>query len=109
MLPAVPRYENENESFEHSLAYHAMVTVDKVLYVIGGYTTVKYLNSAKKFEPLTKTWSEASSVITVESRLFRQLNIVESRLSRQLTTVESRLSRQLAIVESRLSRQLTTV
>ncbi|GFS19068.1 kelch-like protein 10 [Elysia marginata] len=51
-------YENENESFEHSLAYHAMVTVDKVLYVIGGYTTVKYLNSAKKFEPLTKTWSE---------------------------------------------------
>ncbi|XP_059163129.1 kelch-like protein 10 isoform X1 [Physella acuta] len=51
-------YENESESYEHSLAYHAMVAVDKALYVIGGYTTVKYLNSAKRFEPLTKTWSE---------------------------------------------------
>ncbi|XP_035825803.1 kelch-like protein 10 [Aplysia californica] len=51
-------YENEQESYEHSLAYHAMVTVDRALYVIGGYTTVKYLNSAKKFEPLSKTWSE---------------------------------------------------
>ncbi|CAL1526536.1 unnamed protein product [Lymnaea stagnalis] len=51
-------YENESESYEHSLAYHAMVSVDKALYVIGGYTTVKYLNSAKRFEPLTKTWSE---------------------------------------------------
>lgn len=54
------RYENEGESYEHSLAYHAMVAVDKSLYVIGGYTTVKYLNSAKRFEPLTKTWSEVS-------------------------------------------------
>ncbi|BFZ08177.1 hypothetical protein BsWGS_11215 [Bradybaena similaris] len=51
-------YENEAESYEHSLAYHAMVTVEKTLYVIGGYTTVKYLNSAKKFDPLIKIWSE---------------------------------------------------
>ncbi|CAG5124392.1 unnamed protein product [Candidula unifasciata] len=53
-----PMYENESESYEHSLAYHAMVTVQQTLYVIGGYTTVKYLNSAKKFDPLTKIWSE---------------------------------------------------
>ena len=52
------RYINEDESYEHSLAYHAMVTLGEALYVIGGYTTVKYLNSAKKFDPVTKTWSE---------------------------------------------------
>lgn len=38
-----------------------MVTVGKALYVIGGYTTVKYLNSAKKFDPKTKSWHEVRS------------------------------------------------
>ena len=65
------RYENEKESYEYSLAYHAMVTVDTALYVIGGYTTVKYLNSAKKFEPLTKTWSEVLGYyLTIYHSLF---------------------------------------
>ena len=33
------------ESYEHSLAYHAMVALDGWLYVVGGYTTVRYLRS----------------------------------------------------------------
>nr|KAG5711417.1 hypothetical protein BaRGS_025844 [Batillaria attramentaria] len=53
-------FKNLSESYEHSLAYHAMVALDGWLYVIGGYTTVRYLSSARKFNPVSRTWHEVA-------------------------------------------------
>ncbi|KAK7102009.1 hypothetical protein V1264_020302 [Littorina saxatilis] len=53
-------FKDMAESYEHSLAYHAMVALDGWLYVVGGYTTVRYLSSARKFNPTTRTWHEVA-------------------------------------------------
>ncbi|XP_025104455.1 kelch-like protein 10 isoform X2 [Pomacea canaliculata] len=53
-------YKDIPESYEHSLAYHAMVALDGSLYVVGGYTAVRYLSSARKFSAVTRTWHEVA-------------------------------------------------
>ncbi|XP_033728458.1 kelch-like protein 10 [Pecten maximus] len=41
-------------------AYHGTVTIDKKIYVAGGFDGVEYFNSVRCFDPVTKTWSEAA-------------------------------------------------
>ncbi|CAG5125052.1 unnamed protein product [Candidula unifasciata] len=40
-------------------AYHGMITIGHIIYVIGGFDGVEYFNSCRTFEPVSKIWSEA--------------------------------------------------
>lgn len=39
-------------------AYHSMVSIDHYIYVIGGFNSLEYFNSCKKFNTITKSWEE---------------------------------------------------
>lgn len=43
-------------------AYHGTVTMDKHVYVIGGFDGVEYFNSVRCFNPLTMIWSDAANM-----------------------------------------------
>lgn len=43
-------------------AYHGSVMLDGFIYCMGGFDSIDYFNSVRKFNPLTSTWQEASNV-----------------------------------------------
>lgn len=40
-------------------AYHGMITMGHIIYIIGGFDGVEYFNSCRTFDPVNKVWAEA--------------------------------------------------
>ncbi|XP_071083469.1 kelch-like protein 10 [Haliotis cracherodii] len=53
-------YRNVKLTFDQNIAYHALVTLDQCIYVVGGYTATKYLNTTRKFDCHLKVWTEVA-------------------------------------------------
>lgn len=45
---------------ESPLAYHGTAYLKGFVYVIGGFDSVDYFNSVKRFDPLQKTWQQVA-------------------------------------------------
>uniref|UniRef100_A0A8C5PFK1 Kelch like family member 10 n=1 Tax=Leptobrachium leishanense TaxID=445787 RepID=A0A8C5PFK1_9ANUR len=45
---------------EEPKAYHGLVYLKDFIYVIGGFDSVEYFNSVKRFHPVSKTWQEVA-------------------------------------------------
>ncbi|KAI3388453.1 hypothetical protein SNEBB_009634 [Seison nebaliae] len=49
-----------NHSDSSPRAYHGSVTLNDKIYIIGGFDGVDYFNSCRKFDPVTKEWSDVA-------------------------------------------------
>ncbi|XP_061180400.1 kelch-like protein 10 isoform X2 [Saccostrea echinata] len=45
-------------------AYHGTVTLNQMIYVIGGFDGIEYFNSVRSFDPITKEWKEVAPMNT---------------------------------------------
>ncbi|XP_053491304.1 kelch-like protein 10 [Ictalurus furcatus] len=88
------RWVNVTCNDESPRAYHGTVYLNGFVYCIGGFDSVDFLNSVRRFDPITRTWAQVNpmhscrcdvSVCVLDSRIyamggfdgFEHLNTVE--------------------------------
>ncbi|XP_051578467.1 kelch-like protein 10 [Myxocyprinus asiaticus] len=54
------RWVNVTQEDESPRAYHGAVFLDGFIYCIGGFDSVEYFNSVRKFNPITRIWHEVA-------------------------------------------------
>lgn len=54
------KWVNVTSQQESPLAYHGTAYLKGFVYVIGGFDSMDYFNSVKRFDPLKKTWQQVA-------------------------------------------------